>query len=111
MSFSFKGIATKFVHAARAFKADVLKAAAAAPVIVQDVEKDAPEVEALVNLAFPGATAVEQTAMEAFEAVADAVEASGAAAGANGLTVTLDQALIAKIKTASGAVKAAVSKL
>lgn len=111
MSFSFKGLASKLVNAAKAFKADVLKVAAAAPTIVNDVEKDAPEVEKLIELAFPGAAVVEQASLEVFEAIADAVEAAGPAAAANGTSVSLDKVLVAKIQTASAAVKAAAGKL
>lgn len=111
MSFSFKGLASKFVGAAKAFKADILKLAAQAPTIVDDVEKDAPEVEALINLAFPGAAAVEQVSLAAFEAIADAVEAAGPAAAANGLNVQLDKTLVAQIQSAAAAVKTASTKL
>ena len=39
-SITFKGIAARLVAAAKDFKADVLKAAEKAPVIVADVQKD-----------------------------------------------------------------------
>jgi hypothetical protein len=111
MSVTFKGLATKLVNAAKSLKADILKAAAEAPVIVNDVQKDAPEVDALINLAFPGAAALEQNAMEVWEAVADAVEAAGPAAAQNGTSVSLDKVLVAKIQIASASVKAAAGKL
>jgi len=107
MAFSFKGLASKFLNAAKAVKAAIVKAAAAAPGVVKEVDQDAPEVEALVNLVFPGATAVEQTAFEVFEAIADAVEAAGPAAAQNGLSVSLDKALAAKVQTASATLKTA----
>ena len=111
MSVSFKGFFSKIVAAAKEFKSAVLKAAEAAPAIVGDVEKDAPEVEALLELAYPGAAAIEQTALAAFETIADAVEAAGSSAGANGLSVTLDQALITDIKAVLPALKAFAAKL
>jgi hypothetical protein len=111
MAFSFKGLASKFVSAAKAVKATIVKAAADAPGVVKEVDADAPEVEALVNLVFPGATAVEQVAFEVFEAIADAVEASGPAAAQNGLSVSLDKALIAKVQSVSTTLKAASAKL
>ncbi len=110
MSVSLKGIATKLVAGAKAFKADILKLAAKAPTVVSDVEKDAPEVEALVNLAFPGATALEDAALAAFEAICDAVEAAGPAAAANGLSVSLDKAVIAKVQAVLPALKTAAAK-
>lgn len=111
MSTSFKGIVSKIVAAAKDFKAAVLKAADEAPVIVGDVEKNAPEVEALIELAFPGAAAIEQTALATFEAVCGVVEAAGPAAGANGLSVPLDQALIADIQAVLPQLKAIAAKL
>lgn len=111
MSVTFKGIVTKLVAAAKDLKADVLKAADEAPIIVGDVAKDAPEVEALVELAFPGAAAIEQTALSAFEAIATAVEAAGPAASSNGLSVSLDKTLIADIQGVLPALKAFAAKL
>ena len=111
MSVSFKGIVSKLVAGAKAFKSDVLKAAEKAPAIVADVQKDAPEVEALIELAFPGAAAIEQTAIRAFELIADAVEAAGPAATANGLSVALDKELIAAVEAVLPAVKQFAQKL
>jgi hypothetical protein len=111
MSVTFKGIVTKFVAAAKDFKAAVLKAANKAPAILNDVEKDAPEVEALVELAFPGSAAVEQAALAAFETILDAVEAAGPAASANGLSVSLDKNLVASVQAVIPAVKAVAAKV
>jgi hypothetical protein len=111
VSLTFKGIVSKIVAAAKDFKAGILKAAEDTPQIVADVQKDAPEVEALVELAFPGAAAIEQTALNAFEVIADAVEAAGPAAAANGISVPLDQELIADIQKVLPALKAFAAKL
>lgn len=111
MAITFKGVVSKLVAAAKDFKADVLKAAEKAPAVVGDVEKDAPEVEALVQLAFPGAAAIEQVALEAFEVICDAVEAAGPAAAANGLSVSFDKTVIAKAQAAIPALKAVLAKL
>lgn len=111
MSVSFKGIVSKLVAAAKDFKAEVLKAAEKAPAIAADVAKDAPEVEALIELAFPGAAALEQTALNAFEVIVTAVEAAGSTASANGLSVSLDKTLIADIQAVLPALKAFAAKL
>lgn len=108
---SFKGVVSKLVAAAKDFKAAILKAAEEAPVVAADVEKDAPEIGAVVNLIFPGAAAVEQTAMAAFELILDAVEAAGPAASANGLSVSLDKTLIADIQAVLPQLKAFAAKL
>jgi hypothetical protein len=110
MSVTFRGVASKFLAAAKDFKAAVLKAADEAPVILADVEKDAPEVEALTELAFPGAAAIEQTAVDAFEVIADAVEAAGSAAAQNGVNVQLDQNTIAAVQKVLPALKAVAAK-
>lgn len=111
MTISFKGSLAKIVAAAKDFKVAILKAAAEAPVIVADVDKDAPEVEALVELAFPGAAALETTALSVFETIAGAVEAAGPAASSNGLSVSLDKTLIADIQGVLPALKALAAKL
>lgn len=111
MSVTFKGVVSKIVAAAKDFKSDVLVAAEKAPVIVADVQKDAPEVEALVELAFPGAAAIEQTALVAFEAIADAVEAAGPAAASNGLSVSLDKTLITAVQSVLPSLKAFAAKV
>jgi len=97
MSF-FSGVASKFVAAAKAFKADLVKAANATPGILAKIEADAPEVEALTNLIFPGVSTIEATGLKVLEAIAATVESAGTAAGSSGLSVTLDQATIQEIK-------------
>jgi hypothetical protein len=111
MAITFTGVAKKLVAAAKDFKSAILKAAEEAPVVAADVAKDAPEIADVVELAFPGAAAIEQTALDAFEAIAAAVEAAGPAASANGLSVTFDQALIISVKAVLPALKAAAAKL
>ena len=111
MSVSFKGVVSKLVSAAKAFKSDVLKAAEKAPAIAAEVQKDAPEIEALVALASPGAAAIEQAALAAFEVITTAVEAAGPAATANGLSVSLDKTLIADVQAVLPQLKAFAAKL
>jgi hypothetical protein len=111
MSITFKGVVSKALAIAKAFKSDILKAAEKAPGIAANVEKDAPELAALVELAFPGYAAIEQTAIGTFELIVDAVEAAGPAAAENGLSVSLDKALIADIQKVLPALKALAAKL
>ncbi len=94
----FTGIAADFVKAAKKFKSALLTAAADAPKVLGKIEADAPEITALVELAFPTAGQIETTSLAVLEAIATAVEGAGAAAGANGLTVSLDQAVITDVK-------------
>lgn len=108
---SFSGVVTKLVSYAKDVKSEILKIAEEAPTVAADVSKDAPEVEAVTELLFPGAAAVEQTALTAFEAIADAVEAAGPAATENGLSVNLDKDLIAAVQKVMPSLKAFAAKL
>lgn len=94
----FKGVVAAFIADAKKFKSAVLTAAQVADKALVVVQKDAPEVEQLVNLAFPQYAPIEAAALVAFEAVAGAVHDAGDAAAANGVSVTLDQQLIADIQ-------------
>lgn len=108
---TFKGVVSKLVAAAKDVKSAILKAAEEAPAIAATVEKDAPELNGLLETFFPGAAAAEQTALEAFEVIIDAVEAAGPAASSNGLSVSLDQTLVAKCQAVLPALKAFAAKL
>lgn len=98
MSVTFKGIVSAFIADAKKFKSAVITAAQVAEKAVVVVSKDAPEVEQLVNLAFPQYAPIEAAALSVFEAVAGAVEDAGTAASANGISVSLDQTLIQDIQ-------------
>jgi hypothetical protein len=111
MSVTFKGIVSKFIGAAKAVKAAILKAAEEAPAIATAVEKDAPEIQDLLEVFFPGAVAAEESAVEVFELVLDAIEAAGPAASANGISVSLDKTLVAKCQAVLPALKAFAAKL
>jgi hypothetical protein len=106
----FAGLAAKFVSAAKSFKSDVLKAANEVPHLLGVIEKDAPEVTALVELAFPNASAIETTAIALFEAVASAVSEAGQAVTDNGLNVTIDKALIQSVEAILPTLKRLISK-
>lgn len=110
MSVSFKGIASAIVAGAKKLKSEILKVAGEAPVIIAKIEADAPEVEALTSLVFPGAAKIEQLSVGLLEAVAEAVEAAGTAAGSNGLSVSFDEAVINDIKALLPQLKAFVAK-
>jgi len=103
----FHTVASDFVKAAKDFKSVVLKAANDAPAVVATIEANAPEVEALSNLLFPGASAIEQAGLTVLEHIASAVEAAGTAAAANGLSVDLDKTAIASVQAVLPSLKAA----
>lgn len=77
------------------------EAPAVASTVITDVAKVAPVVEAFV----PGASAVDTTITNILVAVENAVSATGTAAASNGLSVTLDQALVNDVKVLLSAAK------
>ncbi len=99
------GAALDLVKVGRVVRSALEKVGADAPKLVRDVAADLPAIEAITNLVAPGAAAVEVTAFNVFGVIAVAVEAAGDAANANGLSVTLDTALIGDIKAAIVAIK------
>ena len=117
MGLTLQSIKNEFGHAAqdivkvaKAIKSAVSAAAAEAPALVADLQKAAPTIEGLTALAAPQFVAVEQLAFNAFGVVANAVEAAGPAAAANGVSITLDQALINDVKAVLPAIKSFMSK-
>ena len=112
MGITLTSIKNDFGHAAqdlvkvgKAIKSAISRAAAEMPTLVADLQKAAPTIEGLTALAAPQFTAVEQLAFNAFGVVANAVEAAGPAAASNGVSISLDSALIADIKAILPAIK------
>jgi hypothetical protein len=91
--------------AATVFKNWILTAASDAPKVVADIQKAAPTIEGVTALFAPGAEKFEQVAINLLEVVGSAIDQAGAAASANGISVTLDAQLIADAKTVWDAVK------
>lgn len=94
----FTTVAHDIVAGAKAFKAGLLKVVGEAPVVMNAITANAPEVEALTSLVFPGATAIETAGLNVLTQVANAVKDAGDAGTANGLSVSFDQALINDVK-------------
>ena len=85
-------------HEASVVKNSVLWLANKEPAVAAGIQKIAPTVEELSNLFVPGLGNIEQHVVDVYGVVASAVHAAGDAAAANGVSVTLDAALIADIK-------------
>ena len=100
-------LVSDFKKAGDDVKAFVLRAAEAAPAAVATVVKDEAAVSKVVEAFVPGSTAVITLANTLLDLVANAVEAAGSAAGANGLSVSLDQATVASVKAVIATAKAA----
>lgn len=103
----FATAAKDLVKMGRVVRGAFEKVGADAPKLVKDVAADLPTIEAITNLVAPGAGVLEATAFNVFGVIAAAVESAGDAAQANGLSIALDNALIADVKAAIAAVKAA----
>jgi len=65
---------------------------------LQDVEDEAPKIEAVTSLISPQVGAIEQIAFGALGTLIAAVHSGGEAAGANGLNVSFDESVIAEVK-------------
>jgi hypothetical protein len=91
--------------AATVFKNWILTAASDAPKVVADIQKAEPTIEGITALFAPGAEKFEQVAINLLEVVGSAIDQAGAAASANGISVTLDAQLIAEAKTVWDAIK------
>ncbi len=86
------------------------KVAGDAPAVMQTVTADAAAVAPVLEAFVPKSTSVIASALNIADLVGDAVEAAGPAAGANGLSVTLDQAAVADVQAIIAAAKSAVAK-
>ena len=89
----------------------LIKVATDAPAVVTKVLTDAEALEPVLNAFVPGAAAAETLANNLLNAVAQAVEDAGPAAAGNGLTVSLDQAVVNDVKLVIAAAKAAAKAL
>lgn len=103
----FAAAANDLVKMGRAVRGAFEKVGADAPKLVRDVAADLTTIEAITNLVAPGAVALEETAFNVFGVIAVAVEAAGDVAQVDGLSVTIDKELVADVKAAVAAVKAA----
>ena len=89
---------TWFLKIGRTVKGVFQKIASDMPAVQAEIQKVAPTVEKLSELVLPGSATFEQHLLDVWGVAANAVKDAGAAAGANGINVTLDSALVADIK-------------
>jgi hypothetical protein len=89
-----------------AVKNGILKVAGAEPKIAAAIAEIAPTAEAISNLVVPGSGSFEAHLLDVWGVAASAVKGAGDAAAANGISVTLDAALVAEIKAILPAVEA-----
>lgn len=99
-------VAHAFVVGAAKVKAAVIWAAGQEPKIAAEVAAVEAVANSLINQVYPGADVVAVAIEGVFGHILDAVEKAGPAAGANGMDVTLDTALVNAVKAALPIVKA-----
>ena len=103
---------SSFEHALAVAASDTVKAAKFVEVSVLPVLKkaqaDQSTIESITELVSPQAANIERAGFAVLGEVINAIDAAGAAAGANGLNVSLDAQLVADIKAIAAAVKGAV---
>ena len=100
-------------HALAGAAMDVVKTAKFVETSVLPVLKTAQAnestIESVTALVSPQAANIERAGFAVLGVVINALDAAGAAAGANGLNVSLDAQLVADIKAIAAAVKGAMS--
>jgi hypothetical protein len=104
-------LVSDFKTGAEDVKAFILKVAGDAPAIVQTVAKDAALLTPVLEAFVPQSTTAIALSNTLLDQVGQAVEDAGPAAGANGLSVTLDQTVVADVKAVIAAAKAAIAKV
>lgn len=95
----FKDIGHGIAVAAVDVKNAILKAANATPGILNTVEQDAPEIEALVGVVVPGAKALVPAAVTLAESIASVISQGGAAAEQDLLNAGVDQEALNGVKS------------
>jgi ferritin-like metal-binding protein YciE len=106
----FGTVAKDLVWFAKKVRTGIITAASDAPTILSDIQKNEAVIEGITAAVAPGAAAVEQTAFSALGVIAQGVEDAGSAATANGLSLTLDQKIIADVKAILPFLKSHASK-
>ena len=89
---------TFFLKISHAVKVAVQKIAGAMPAVQAEIVKIAPTAEAVSNMLLPGSGDFEAHLLDVWGVAANAVKDAGAVAGANGVSITLDQTLVNDIK-------------
>lgn len=95
----FAGIAHEAAKIASDVKSAIVKAVNAVPAILQTVEREAPEVAALLNVVHPGLGSVVPTALSIAEDVASVIKQGGTAAETNLLNAGFDQDFVNGVKS------------
>jgi hypothetical protein len=98
-------IVSDFKRAGEAIKSFLTRAAADAPKVVAEVAADEELLVPIIEKYLPQSTTAINLGNKLFDTVAQAVEDAGEAAGANGLTVSLDEQTVNDVKSIIAAAK------
>ena len=96
---------TWFLKVGQAVKNGILKVVGASDAVAVELQKVAPTLEAISNIALPGSGTFEQHLLDVWSVVAAAVHTAGDAAKGNAVNVQIDAELAAEIKAILPAVQ------
>jgi hypothetical protein len=99
-------LVTDFKNEAVKVKSFLQKLEGEVPTIVADVTADEAKLVPVIEAFIPGSTKAIAVADDVFNKIAQAVEDAGEAAGSSGLSVLLDQTVVADVKAVITAAKA-----
>lgn len=100
-------IVSDLAKAGNAVKSFFEKVAGDAPAVVATITADEQKLAPVIEAFVPGSATAFNLAMKLLDGAAQVVEDAGAAASANGLSVTLDQQTVTDLKTVIAATKTA----
>ena len=97
------------VHEAQTVKNIIAKVQTEMPLVDAEIKKIAPTAEAIAALIAPGSAGFMQHVVDVWSTAASVIDSADQAALANGVSVPLDAALVAKIKSFIPTVKSQMS--
>ena len=103
-------LVSDLAKAGSAVKNFIEKVAGDAPAVVQTVTNDANKIIPVLEAFVPKSTTAINLGFTLLDKVAQAVEDAGTAAASNGLSVQLDQSIVADIQAVIAAAKSAAGK-
>jgi hypothetical protein len=104
-------LVSDFKKGAEDVKNFFIKVAGDAPAVVQTIVTDETAIAPVIEQFLPGSAAVINLGNTLLDSIVQAVEDAGPAAGANGLSVSLDQTIVNDVKAVIAAAKAAAASV
>lgn len=104
-------LVSDFKNAAVDVKNFIIKVAGDAPKVIADVATDEAKIAPVIEAFLPSSAAAIALGNTILDAVAQAVEDAGTAAGSSGLSVSFDEAVVNDVKAVIAAAKTVAGKL